>query len=105
MLFVIYPWRQIGRIAKKLSKAPDEKVYVFTQENREILKKYLVSRFQKVLLKDVSRKVDFIAEGASQSIRQKNLALSKLRHKTPLPRERCGKWLPLGHADSRQSLE
>jgi hypothetical protein len=103
---MIYPWKQIGRVAKKLALASKcEKVYLFTEENREILKKYLLGRYSKVLLKDVQRIAGFTEEGVFQSTRHKIHTETGHRHNIALRRGNRGRWLPLDHADSHQSPE
>ena len=66
---MIYPWRQIGRVAKRLTQSaliPSE-IYVFNQEQREELKTHLLKRHDTILLKDLQRAVDSIEEDAFRS--------------------------------------
>lgn len=67
---MIYPWRQIGRVAKQLAKSPSTHVYVFTLEVKDMLREYLMERHDRILLKDLQRDAYSIEEDASRSIHQ-----------------------------------
>jgi len=66
---MIYPWRQIGRLDKRLAKTALLKstVYAFSASNKQKLKEHLVKKHDKVLFKDLQRHLKSTEPSASQS--------------------------------------
>jgi hypothetical protein len=66
---MIYPWRQIGRLDKRLAKTALLKstVYAFSPYNKQKLKEHLMKKHDKVFFKDLQRHLKSTEPSASQS--------------------------------------